>query len=253
MKKSWENLVGQRIRESNFNNGRSILFTDSRLDDGSTISLWTDITDSKRQEIELLRLKDGIETLPNGLMFWDENDNLIANNASSIAFFKEFNFDFDIGISRKKLIRHMVLNDNILLSQGINKQRFLKNITDEWQNFKGKRLRETNFSNGKTILSTDTRLDDGSTITLYVDISDLKEVEKRQKQLIDAIDVMPNSISLWDRENKLIMANKTSINDMKKLNFDLKPGVPRISMVRNGVQLGLFPCLLYTSPSPRDV
>ena len=39
---------------------------------------------------------------------------------------------------------------------------------------------------------------------------------------------MPNSISLWDKDNKLIMANQTSISDMKKLNFELKPGVPRI-------------------------
>ena len=37
------------------------------------------------------------------------------------------------------------------------------------------------------------------------------------------------------------MANKTSINDMKKLNFELKPGVPRISMVRNVVNRGLVP------------
>ena len=85
------------------------------------------------------------------------------------------------------------------------------------------------------------RLEDGSTISLYVDVTDIKTVEKNQKQLIDAIDVMPNSISLWDKENKLIMANQTSIADMKKLNFELKPGVPRISMVRNVVSHGLVP------------
>jgi len=48
--------------ENNFSNGKTLLFTDTRLQDGSTISLSTDFTDSKKQESELLRLKDGIET-----------------------------------------------------------------------------------------------------------------------------------------------------------------------------------------------
>ena len=174
-------------------------------------------------------------------MFWDENDNLIANNASSIAFFKEFNFDLNIGRSRNELLKHMILNDRLSIPGGLKKERFFKKVTDEWKTFKGKRLRENTFSNGKTILTTDTRLVDGSTISLYVDITDLKQVEKKQNQLVNAIDVMPNSISLWNKDDKLIMANKTSINDMKKLNFDLKPGVSRMAMVKNGVQLGLFP------------
>ena len=221
---AWKNLKGQNIRESNFTN-HTLHFTDTRLKDGSTICLWTDITSIKKQENELVRLRDGIETLPNGLMFWDENDILIANNASSVRFFKEFNFDLNIGRSRNELLKHMILNDRLSIPGGLKKERFFKKVTDEWKTFKGKRLRENTFSNGKTILTTDTRLVDGSTISLYVDITDLKQVEKKQNQLVNAIDVMPNSISLWNKDDKLIMANKTSINDMKKLNFDLKPGV----------------------------
>ena len=166
-------------------------------------------------------------------MFWDQNDKLIANNKSSVSFFKKFGFNLDIGITRNQLLEYMILKEKVLIPKEENKKQYLKKIIKEWRLFKGKKLRENNFSNGKTILTTDTRLEDGSTISLYVDVTDIKTVEKNQKQLIDAIDVMPNSISLWDKENKLIMANQTSIADMKKLNFELKPGVPRISMVRN--------------------
>ncbi len=238
---NWRKFKGTRTRESEFTNGRSFLFTETRLQDGSTISLWTDITATKKQEKELLRFKDGIETLPNGLMFWDQNDKLIANNKSSVSFFKKFGFNLDIGITRNQLLEYMILKEKVLIPKEENKKQYLKKIIKEWKLFKGKKLRENNFSNGKTILTTDTRLEDGSTISLYVDVTDIKTVEKNQKQLIDAIDVMPNSISLWDKENKLIMANQTSIADMKKLNFELKPGVPRISMVRNVVNHGLVP------------
>ncbi len=236
---NWKKFKGTRTRESEFTNGRSFLFTETRLNDGSTISLWTDITATKKQEKELLRFKDGIETLPNGLMFWDQNDELIANNKSSVSFFKKLGFNLDIGITRSQLLEYMILKEKVLIPKEENKKQYLKKIIKEWKLFKGKKLRENNFSNGKTILTTDTRLEDGSTISLYVDVTDIKTVEKNQKQLIDAIDVMPNSISLWDKENKLIMANQTSIADMKKLNFELKPGVPRISMVRNVVNHGL--------------
>ena len=59
--KAWKNLKGQNTRESNFTD-HTLHFTDTRLQDGSTICLWTDITDIKKQENELIRLRDGIET-----------------------------------------------------------------------------------------------------------------------------------------------------------------------------------------------
>ena len=62
------------------------LLSSSRLPDGSTLQFATDINDTKKQEEELVRFKDGIDLLPNGLMFWDAEDNLIAHNASAVAF-----------------------------------------------------------------------------------------------------------------------------------------------------------------------
>ncbi len=238
--KAWKNLKGQNVRESNFTN-HTLHFTDTRLKDGSTICLWTDITDIKKQENELLRLKDGIEILPNGLFLWDENNKLIATNKSAVDHLKGFGFDLKLGVDRFDHVSHLVDHNFTILQSGLDKKTHIKRMKESWSNFSGQRTRETKFSNGLYFLFTDTRLEDGSTISLWSDITAVKNVEESQKQLIDAIDVMPNSISLWDKDNKLIMANKTSINDMSKLNFDLKPGTSRISMVKNGVQLGLFP------------
>ena len=58
--------------------------------------------------------------------------------------------------------------------------------------------------------------------------------------LRDAIEVMPNTLMLWDKDNKLITANKSSRDDQKKLGFDLKPGASRLEMVKKGVDKGVF-------------
>ncbi len=249
MRKSWKNFVGQRIRESNFNNGMSILFTDTRLDDGSTISLWTDITETKKQETELLRLKDGIETLPNGLMFWDENDKLIATNKSAVDHLKNLGFDLHLGVHRFDHVNHLINNDFSILQSGLNKKAHINKMKENWKNFSGQRTREAKFSNGTSFLFTDTRLDDSSTISLWSDITEIKKGEKSLKQLRDSIEIIPNMLMLWNKDNQLIMANKEARNIQKKMGFDLKPGVSRWDMLDAGLKSGCIDTPDGTSPA----
>ena len=53
------------------------------------------------------------------------------------------------------------------------------------------------------------------------DITDLKEKEQKalnaEKRLQDAIDSMPHGISLWDKNDKLVMCNKYAYNIHLKL------------------------------------
>ena len=76
--------------------------------------------------------------------------------------------------------------------------------------------------------STSTRLPDGGVFSILSNITDLKNREASLKQLIDAVDEIPNVFMLWDKNHKLIHANNAAINNMKKLHdFDLKKGVTR--------------------------
>ena len=68
------------------------------------------ITDLKNQETELLRLRDGIETLPNGLMFWDENDGLIASNKSAVDLVKQYKFNLKLGTNFSELRNQLINN-----------------------------------------------------------------------------------------------------------------------------------------------
>ncbi len=236
-KKQFESLKNQEAYEVIMNN-KFYLLSSSRLPDGSTLQFATDINDTKKQESELLRLKDGIETLPNGLMFWDENDNLIAFNKSSQNLTEYYGLTLKIGMNFSELRKHMVLNHQ-KPPKGITIKQHFKNREKAWKNLKGQNTRESNFTD-HTLHFTDTRLQDGSTICLWTDITEIKQGEKSLQMLRDAIEVMPNTLMLWDKNNNLITANKSSRDDQKKLGFDLRPGSSRLEMVKNGVKKGVF-------------
>ena len=188
LKKDWRSFKGTRTRTNNFSNGKSLLFSETRLDDGSTISLWTDVTENKKQENELLRLKDGIETLPNGLMFWDEDDNLIAFNDSSQKLTKHYGFELKIVRNFSELRKHMLFNHQ-KPPKGISIKEHYKNREKAWKNLKGQNVRESNFTN-HTLHFTDTRLKDGSTICLWTDITDIKKQENELLRLKDGIETV---------------------------------------------------------------
>ena len=71
------------------------------------LQFFTNITDLKKNEAELERLKKGVDILPNGLMFWDKDDLLLAFNDSAVKFLKSFKFNLKIGCHRDDLTRHM--------------------------------------------------------------------------------------------------------------------------------------------------
>ena len=247
-KKQFESLKYQEAYEVIMNN-KFYLLSSSRLPDGSTLQFATDINDTKKQEFELLRLKDGIETLPNGLMFWDESNKLIATNKAAVDHLKGFGFDLRIGVDRFDHVNHLVDHNYTILQSGLDKKTHIKRMKESWNNFTGQRTRETKFSNGLSFLFTDTRLEDGSTISLWSDVTNIKQNEKSLKQLSDAIEIIPNMLMLWDKENKLIMANHQARNIQKKMGFDLKPGVSRWDMLDAGLKSGSIVTSDGSSPS----
>ncbi len=239
-KKEIENLKGQKTFQNTLKDGRITLISASKLSDGGSLQFFTDVSEFKKKEAELERLKKGIDILPNGLMFWGKDDQLIAHNDSAVSFLKNFGFKLKIGCHREDLTNHMQRKGYVKPNEGLTLEKHMNERRLAWKNFKGNRIRETKFTNGITLMFNETRLDDGSTITLWSDISEIKNRETKLKQLADAVDVMPNTFMLWDKHNNLVMANESSRNDQKKLGFDLKPGASRLEMVKNGVDRGVF-------------
>ena len=237
--KEYENLKGNKTFQNIHNNGQINLVSATRLSDGGMLWFFTNITEMKRKEAELERLKKGIDILPNGLMFWDKDDFLIAHNGSAISFLKQFKFDLKIGCHRDDLANHMQKKGFVKPENGLSLQEHMKKRRLSWKKLKGQRIRETAFKNGITLMFNETRLNDGSTITLWSDISKIKNREMELKQLVDAIDFLPNDVMLWDKNNNLIMANKKAVEKYDDKNFKMVSGASRIKLVENLLSKGL--------------
>ena len=162
-------------------------------------------------------------------MFWDQNNKLIATNKAAVDHLKGFGFDLRLGVDRFDHVKHLVDHNYSSLETGTNKSTHIKKMKESWNNFSGQRTRETKFSNGMSFLFTDTKLNDGSTISLWSDITEIKQGEKSLKLLSDAIEIIPNMLMLWDKDNKLIMANRRARDIQSKMGMILKPGVSILS------------------------
>ena len=56
---------------------------------GLSLSVYTDITDLKKQQTELKQLADAIEFTPNMLMLWDKDNHLLMANKKSQKYSKK--------------------------------------------------------------------------------------------------------------------------------------------------------------------
>ena len=171
------------------------------------LTLMTNVTDVIDKDIERQKLAVAIENFPGIVMFWDEDDNLIVSNKRHIEAMKKHNIDITIkkGVSYEEMFRAQVKNNLYRIPKMLTRKLYQNQIRTKSQlKF---RYREINLNDGTTLLANETRFDDGSLLSVYTDITDIKKQEKEYKQLANAIEIIPNNMMLWDKDNKLIMAN----------------------------------------------
>ena len=62
----------------------------------------------------------------------------------------------------------------------------------------------------ETKLIIDTRLSSGGILSLHTDITELKNTQKIQESLLEAVDELPMVIDIWDENDNLFFNNKSS-------------------------------------------
>ena len=60
---------------------------------------------------------------------------------------------------------------------------------------------------------------------VFTDITEIKQSKNQLKQLNDAIEIIPNMLMLWDKENHLIMANKKARKFSNGMSYSKKNGI----------------------------
>jgi|GEM_PF-379024 len=206
----------------------TFLTSATRLKDGSLLQTFSDITEQRDRESELQRLSDGINSISNGLVFWDEKQELVFCNEVVAEFSKKQGFEMVPGVKREDMRNHLVANGMVPGDSGneILTEDEIKNQLEKV----GAAEREQVYSDGTVLLFSDKTFPDGSVISVYTDITERKKREETNRRLTDALEQIPNGMSFWDTDGGLIQANKKARNLWKSFDIELAPGQTRSEM-----------------------
>ena len=174
---------------------------------GHMITVVIDVTERKKRDIMQSRLSNAIDSIPSHVMFWDKDEKLIKVN---------------------ELARKENISEGIELEEGMHYSDFLTNqfsaglynVPENFvvEDFVKKRLKERaeltskstkiKYKDGKTVIRTENKLDDGGILTILNDVTELEDKEVQEKMLSSSIDNMSYGIQLWDKDLKLLKFNK---------------------------------------------
>ena len=230
----------------------NILGSSTRLEDGGTLQIWSDISEIRAKEREVAesqkkvreaeeKISNAINSMPHGITMWDKDMKLLMINDFGNNVWKKGNLDIKIGTSYKEYLE-LSQNKNFLIfnnkeEENIYYEKAIKNRNK----LEGVFTTETPpFYDGSIWQSTSTRLPDGGVFSILSNITDLKQREISLKQLNDAIEITPNAVLLFNKDNYLIMANKTARESHHNWGFELKPGIHRDEMLDNLYNKGLM-------------
>ena len=92
------------------------------------LQFFTNITDLKKNEAELERLKQGIDILPNGLMFWDKDEKLIKANELAINENLEDGIRLTEGISYSEFLTSQFSKELYSVPKDFSVEKFVERI-----------------------------------------------------------------------------------------------------------------------------
>ncbi len=227
-KKEWSNqkkLKEQRVLDNVYGDGSIFLVDTSILPDGASLQFFTDITKIKKNELSLKRLRDAIENVPSGIHFWDENDELILANKKAKDLHKSWKFPFKLetGVKYKDLYKSLMSHKVFTPPKGMTIDAAVKERIKNRNKIKSG-SREVELENGNTFFASEIKLDDGSVLSIFSDISEIKKRETEYKIVSDALNTLPHGATLWDKEDRLIMANNFAYEIWEAGGIFLKPG-----------------------------
>ena len=161
----------------NEDGARNAQQTARRSANGDWYQIITDITDIKKQQVELKRLYDAVDKLVNPVTIWDKDNKLFfCNESARERNLSTWQYELRPGVYRGDMIRHLTtkgltLPDNMTVEEymGFQKGRMLEvkdGITAESK------------MGDLTFLATSRLLEDGGIIQNFTDISEQKKHEE---------------------------------------------------------------------------
>lgn len=210
--------------------GRWILITDRRMEDGCIVGVRTDITQVKRAEANL---RDALESLNDGFVLYDADDRLVVVNERYRQDFGEYADQVVPGISFRKLME---------FTHDLSQTRESSIDRDEWIDNQvaihsaDLTLQELQLG-ARTLRVASHRTSDGGIVTLRSDITDIKHAEQR---LTDAIESMRDGFALYDEDDCLIIANDKYLDMFRSIGGKVEVGMNIRDVIRVAIETGIL-------------
>ena len=170
--------VGQ-VRENLLSNGMWLQITDHRTKDGGLVSIYTDITGLKTSEQDARaareRFEEAIEAISSGFTLWDKDDRLVICNSR----YREYYVDqVDIvvpGASYPEILLKAAQR-GVLPEATADPEAYVAATLKKRAAGIGT-LREHRLADGRWVQVIDHRTKDGGLVSIYTDVTELKNSE----------------------------------------------------------------------------
>ena len=228
--------------ESKLENGVWLNVKETASNDGHMITVITDITESKNSAEMQSRLSSAIDSIPSHVMFWDKDERLIKANELAINENLRDGIKLKEGMSYSEFLTSQFEQKLYSVPKDFSVEKFVEKRLKERSELTSKSTK-VKYRDGKTVIRTENKLGDGGILTILNDVTDLERKESQERLLTQAIDKMSGGIIVWDKNHKLIFANKEMRDN--PFGFEFKKGVSRHDMLEHQQETGY-------SPIPKD-
>jgi class 3 adenylate cyclase/PAS domain-containing protein len=202
-------LVAQRVEslrnpsgrsfEDHPPDGRTYRIIRRRAAEGGTITVMTDITEQKQAEEARLRserrLVDAIETISEGFACYDADDRLIiCNSCYRNLLYAGTDFAPSAGMSFETIIRRATERGAIKDAEG-RVEEWIAERLDQHRNPGPARIQQR--GDGRWVMISERRTEDGCTVAVYSDITELKQREANLAEKSTALEVLSGKLAKY--------------------------------------------------------
>lgn len=177
--------------------GRSFVVSESQTRDGGIVVVSTEETELRIAE---RRMRDAIESINDGFVFFDENDELAAYNSSWARDFGDAAEQIHLGMKFGDMIRVFAYSGNVSAAIGREEEW----IAEQFEMHAQEVDFEREFEDGRVVRVSRRRTEEGGSVAVRTDIT---EIRRAQARLSDAIESINDGFLLWDADDRLVLFN----------------------------------------------
>ena len=225
--------------EQHLADGRIVLTREYKTGDGGTVSVHSDVTEERLAQT---RLADAIENIPAGFLLCDAEDRIVTYNQRFWGWLTaESHLAMAEGNTYEEFMRSVLASDHVL-NAGDDPERWLQDRLAAHRN-PDKPL-VISWSDRRTMQISENRTRDGGIVSVYVDITDLKDrevaLQQAQATLQLVLDNVDEGIIMADADLKLAVINDQALELLGAPKDKFGSGAPLEALLRWLAERGEF-------------